>query len=457
MKLLIEIWGNYQAWRRVTYSYNNNSIDSSTTLPLLYTEIKPDKSIIIVADTLIENEIAANPTQYHQDISYSELCKKVHDSTFEFIKTATQNFCPASMYHSVSVLVAPAVGTFRHTQFIGNPNNFFSYIYFFLAKTVIAIAQTNNDDTIEIYVDITHGINYMTMITYRTIKDICTILAHFFNITFVVLNSDPFVGAENINLTINQIEKVKVMPQLVIYKHRDTLPLRISHNLDNCLKADINKMLQDNMKHTIPNFRNLLENTIYPFAGAACNAAPIFMIYFFPDLNILHTTVENIVELFFKYFNIRTTNKLCIQQQVDFTSTFITLLQNWLFAQLLATKYSIAQYNEIKLSLIYSLMNVLKDNQIATSRIYREVEKIKAFDNKMSIPHIYNDYGKINMGENYQPDTNVDTRNFFAHAGFGYTFTQLKKEQNTIYIKPKDQAVDSIKNTLSNSLPQGVV
>lgn len=460
MKLLIEIWGNYYAWKKVTYTYNNTTRESPTTLPLLLKTIEPDKTLIIVADTLLEYEIANNKFSIdgNNENWYFDACDIVKQETYNFIKKSIANNDSVSINNSIHVLVTPGTGTFAHSIYTGNPHNFFSYLYYYMVKTAVALAPDNNE-TVEVYLDITHGINYMTMITYRTIKDICAILRYFFDITFIVLNSDPFVGSENVNLHINVIEKIKLTPQLNIFKYSqdNSKWLKVSKNMDDSQKDSFNKILQEKIKEKLDTIIHNNRTNWYCFASAAYHGLPLYLMYFFPDIQKLTTAADTIVTLFFDHYALYScNNKIIFQQQVDFTPHFISLLQILLFAKYLNGKYSITQQNECNIQSLDKLKKVYEHNSTITSRIHRELDKIK----KASPEVNYADYGFLVMKKEkkeYEPSSNVDERNFFAHAGFGYNNVQLKKEDSTIFIKPKNECVNTIKTILMKTVPTGVL
>lgn len=462
MKLLIEIWGNYNAWKNVTYTYGDKTVNSSTTLPLLLDSIKPDSSIIIVADTLLENEIAYNTVTLDSNDKnfYSTVCSAVERSTKTFIHTSLENFDVKDFVNTISVIVAPAVGTFNHTHFNGNPNNFFSYIYYYLAKTAVTIAQ-NTHESLEIYLDITHGINYMTMMTYRAIKDICSILAYFFNVTFIVLNSDPYVGAENTNLNINKIEKSKINPVFNFFKYPQFDSgkwLKVSPNIDNEKKATVNKNLQEHIKAFSPNTTYI--DQCYCFASAVYNALPLFIVNFYPDIHKLITTIDRIVKVFFDHISMyhnNKNNKLTVQQQVDLTPSFISLVQISLFAQCLANKYNVEKKEECTITTLYDVIDLYSTFKAFKSRINRELIKIEEAIKQYPAPlSTYTVYGYILMGDKYEQTHTVDDRNFFAHAGLTYDNIQIKKFNDTIFIKPKDESVANITNVLLNNIPLGL-
>jgi|GEM_PF-654071 len=471
MKLLIEVWGNYHAWKEVAYTYGNKTIISSTTLPLLLDSIKPDTSIIIVADTLLEEEIAKNKITFdNNNNAYDSICSTVRDRTQQFINRSLANFEVKDFANSISVLVTPAVGTFSHTRFNGNPHNFFSYLYYSLAKTAATIAQKTHEP-LEIYVDITHGINYMTMMTYRAIKDICSVLAYFLDITFIVLNSDPYVGSENKNLNINQIEKTKIKPQFNFFKYPqfdNGRWLKVTHNMPNEKKAQVNATLQEQLKEcfTLTSF----VDQCYCFASAVYNALPLFLVYFLPDIKMLTETIDNFVNIFFDNISIYHDDKLTVQQQADFTPSFVSLLQILLFAQCCKYKYNIEKQDQCNISTLHNLIKLYSSFSAFKSRIYRELSKIGEAIQQSSLPlSTYEDYGKILYEKNkkcetsdteeekkYKPSDTVDERNLFAHAGLTYNNIQIKREGDAIFIKPKKESIDDIKKVLQNNIPTGL-
>lgn len=459
MKLLIEVWGNYHAWKKVTYTYGDKTINSSTTLSLLLDSIKPDKTFVIVADTLLEYEIASNNFTFDTTGSfYKNICTSIINSTNQFISTTLENYNTTNDGSSISILVTPAIGTFANTRFNGNPNNFFSYVYYVMAKTAVTIAQNTKDTSLEIYIDITHGINYMTMMTYRAVKDICSILAYFFDVTFIVLNSDPYVGAENKILHINQIEKAKINPLFNFFKYPrfdNGRWLKVTQNMPNEEKAQVNASLQEQLKE-FSALTPFVEHC-YCFASAVYNALPLFFVYCFPDIKTLTTTIDKIVSAFFDYISLHHNDKHTIQQQADFTPSFVSLLQILLFAQCCKYKYNIEKQDHCNISVLYNIITVYSSFSAFKSRIYRELSKIEEALQQYSLPlSAYEDYGKIRDEKNYKPSNTVDDRNFFAHSGLTYTNIQIKKEGNAIFIKPKNESIGNISAVLQNNIPLGL-
>lgn len=155
--------------------------------------------------------------------SYSDLCKAIEKEINNFIKQTILN----DKLDNIKVIVLSGIGKFQHTTFQGNTNNFFFVLYYNLLKLLLnnkKFLQTiSNGSNIEVYLDITHGINYMTVLTYKALKDIRSLIADFCDIRFIPLNSDPFTSDNDSILTINTIEDIKILPQANILKYHHNI------------------------------------------------------------------------------------------------------------------------------------------------------------------------------------------------------------------------------------------
>ncbi|ASJ15751.1 hypothetical protein A3L04_01025 [Thermococcus chitonophagus] len=52
MKVLISPWGNFRSWSEVEYHFEGKRMKSKSPLPLLHDAIEPDKTMVILPDTL---------------------------------------------------------------------------------------------------------------------------------------------------------------------------------------------------------------------------------------------------------------------------------------------------------------------------------------------------------------------------------------------------------------------
>lgn len=441
MRILFEIWGNFTKWHEVNYLYENENIKSTTTLPLLYKKIQPDFCYVIVSDTLIDNWIDSNNIY----TTYENILNKVNNEAYNFIKekmNSTQN---------IEVLVLPGSGTFEKSQFNGNPLNFYSIVYWKTIKRILDIIEQNSYlEKLEIYLDITHGINYMTMMTYRALKEIFQILAYFYKVKFIVLNSDPKVGSENVDLNINEIEKTNIIPAFNFFYYTQNKFLIPSKNIEDSEKKDIGEKIESKSD----DLKSKMEN-LYTFSGAFMHGLPLCFYLFYEELKIYE--IEKLINLFSQFISIsipEDNKKLSIIQQTVFTGNFLSLLQAFLLSKILAKKYGIEKKENISFNDIKELENIFKNSRAIKQRLNKEIEKIK--DKYNSITQEFKDYGYYAMEkEEYKENNNFDERNFYAHCGFGYNIIQIKKENNDIIIKVKNDLVDRVKNNLLANIQKG--
>lgn len=420
--------------------YNETKIESNTTLPLLLKEICPEKCFIILPDTLIENIVDNN-----SEHSYKEYCGKIEEDVKNFITSAV--VCDEDK-NKCEILILPRVGTFNKTKFIGNPKNFYIFFYNIISKEIFNLNLPSDNNQIEIILDITHGINYMTLMIYSAIKDICDILAYFYSVKFIVLNSDPKVGSTNDELNINEIEKVNINPKLNLYRFNSEKLVIPAKTLTEKDKKEIGK--------NAPNVKGEILSDNYAFAGSILNGLLIFLYHFFPNICNIEKIIGNSISYFYQHIEIKKdkNQKIIISQNVDFTKTLQSLQQILLISKLFQIKYRISKENSLKLSDIEKLKDIYNFYRTIKQRLEKEIKKIK--DNKNILTKEFQDYGVI-ASKDYNPsrDSNFDERNFYAHCGFGYNIIQLKNENDEILIKVKDDFLNQIKENIVKNIQIG--
>ncbi|MGK0690555.1 MAG: CRISPR-associated CARF protein Csx1 [Aquificaceae bacterium] len=429
-KILVAIWGNFSAWKDANYRYKNKIYTSSTTLPLLLDTIKPNYTYIILADTLMD--------KYDNIFTYQEGLARIKNEAEAFIKEKIRSYPTKLKEDNINILILPAVGTFSRSRFVGNPNNFYALVYFELARNILrnlgsklAFISENNKPCLELYLDITHGLNFMTMMTYRAVKDILQIIAYFCNVRLIVLNSDPLVGSGNIDLNINEIEKINVIPAFNFYRYSDTMLLIPSPSGHEGVNALTKRM-----------------DRLYAFCSAFLHGLPVYMYYFYEKPK--EDEIENIVKLFYDHIHIEVNvnGTFEVIQGLNFGESFISLLQGFLLSNLLMVNAK--DDGVVKMDDIERIKGIFKHSRTILQRLERELVKIK----RVRIGSEFKDYG-FYAEANYSPNDNFDGRNFFAHCGFVHNLIELKREGNTIFIKPKQRFIEEIHEALLESLPSG--
>ena len=430
MKILISTWGNPKGWDEVIYCYKGKEKKLKDTSQLIKEKEGIEKTIIVSIDTLSDECIL-----FLSKISYQDI-KNLSQS---FI----QNFCKReSGYNPDKVIISYGVGEFNNSKFIGNSMDFYYSVFKELAFTFIEWLEDSSAQHIDVYLDISHGINFLPVLTYRALKEILQILAYCFDIKFTVLNSDTYIRSiKSEFLNINVIEESKILPKVIPYKI-DKRPIEPYFGLDNEEKKKIGKNLQS------------FDKNILIFLSAFMYALPVFTIKYLPNKNELKKEIEEIVKKFGEGISItnssNSSKKTEIKRNIEFTLTFENLVKAYLISWLL-NKKGICQKDEIELEEIEKIKEIWSKNfPIESNRIDVEIIAIKNLS--CSVPKNWKTYSEI-IGK--REENNIDKRNFFAHAGFEHNIIEIKEENQKIKLRINSKLENIVKNYLEDNLPGG--
>jgi CRISPR-associated protein Csx1 len=188
-RLLIEVWGNPSGWKRTKYKYKGlDEEPHKTTLPRLINDLKPDKVIVFVPDTIVNEE----------STSYEEIVERVGENIRGFIRDLG-----IEAGDRIEVLVQPNIGFYtlnnkeiRGIRAIGSTNNYMLTFALSLSRVLeefMVQLQNSREKRVEVYLDITHGVNYMPVLARAALYHILSSIGIFLNTKLVVLNSDPVV------------------------------------------------------------------------------------------------------------------------------------------------------------------------------------------------------------------------------------------------------------------------
>lgn len=434
MKILIAPWGNPFGWKEVEYVYNGQTEKLKDPLVLIKRIENPDKVIIISVDTLTDDYVYdfKNP-------SYNDIKKCAENLIFNYCQKELKNFIPEK------IIISYGFGEFNHTKFIGNAIDFYYNTFKELTCYFVNLLQQINEK-FEIIFDATHGINYVTILTYRALREILEIFAYVYDVKLKVLNSDPFVGREAKidRLNINVIEKSKILPKISVYRS-DKRPVEpcSSTTLENKSKREIGENIEDFISGISFN----IDETLI-FLGSFLYALPVFILSYMIDSSVLKEKIEKISEEFEKNIRLKNLSKLEIFRNWEFRENFANLVKAYLVSSILE-KIGFKKLSDIPLSKIKDLKNkVYKKFPIESNRIDKELDDIKDLQN---ITQQYEVYNKIKGN----PVLNqIDKRNFFAHAGFEYNTIELKKENEDIYIRIYTGNKNSAEELIKENLPQ---
>jgi CRISPR-associated protein Csx1 len=433
MKILIAPWGNPFGWKEVEYVYNGQTEKLKDPLVLIKKVENPDKVIIISVDTLTDDYVYAfkNP-------SYNDIKKCAENLIFNFCQKELKNFIPDK------IIISNGFGEFNHTKFIGNAIDFYYNTFKELTCYFVNLLQQINEK-FEIIFDATHGINYVTILTYRTLREIFEIFAYVYDVKLKVLNSDPFVGREAKidRLNINVIEKSKILPRISVYRS-DKRPVEpcSSTTLENKSKREIGENIEDFISEISFN----IDETLI-FLGSFLYALPVFILSYMIDSSVLKEKIEKISEKFEKNICLKNLSKLEVFRNWEFRENFANLVKAYLVSSILE-KSGFNKLNDVPLSKIKDLKNVYKNFPIESNRIDKEIGDIKGLGGITQQYEVYNEI-KSNSVSN-----KIDKRNFFAHAGFEYNTIELKKENEEIYIRIYAGNKNFAEELIKENLPQ---
>ncbi|WP_297508183.1 CRISPR-associated CARF protein Csx1, partial [Thermococcus sp.] len=103
-------------------------------------------------------------------------------------------------------LLVPGIGKFEHGTFEGNAMDVYYRALHGLSQVIPV------DGKLEVHFDITHGLNYVTFLVHRALRELLGMRTLTSETLFKAYNSDPFVPKLSSELGINVIEDVKVEP-----------------------------------------------------------------------------------------------------------------------------------------------------------------------------------------------------------------------------------------------------
>ena len=300
MKVLIAPWGNPAGWKETNYVFNNKEIKSSSSLKILQDTISPEETIILASDTLAQ-----------EGICYEEIKRNAKEKVEKYAKEfGVEKF---------KTIILPGIGHFqdkntkKETHFYGNAQDY----YYSLIYKLIQIFLKNKERNIEVHLDITHGVNYMPVLTYRALVELLGNISTLFDVKLCVYNTDP---AQPFNLLekteINIIEDTPIMPIPFRGKASKNELIDIS-NLDKSQKEKINRRLTSFMD------KSITYNTISAFLGSIHNGLPLGIYTFFPDIYKLSAYIEKVYRVFEENIEINNeTKKLVVKRKVSLKENF---------------------------------------------------------------------------------------------------------------------------------------
>ncbi|WP_457741274.1 CRISPR-associated CARF protein Csx1 [Thermococcus sp.] len=397
MKLLAVSWGDFERWKETKYRFDEEVSVGPSTLPILQKVIKPDWTVIVLSDTLGRD--------------FSSL-----DALREDVKGRVMDFLERiGAGREVDVIIAPGIGQFAHGTFRGSAMDAYHHILHSLAQILPP------GEPLDVHFDSTHGLNYITLLTYRALKELLGIAALGNNVAFTAYNSDPFVPKIPHELTINVIEERRAAPAPLA----EPLPEKNGKYLGNrSLPGREYGEVMKGLKRmeTVRKSRGRLNAWI----SSVINGLPLVFASAFPETDELEGAIE---ELEAAYTEAIALSPGRVERRLSLGKGFGVLVKLQFQARVLET----AGLPKDELSL-GELLDI-------SERIFRGSvkESTKKELNNLSKALKLNSSKWIRLAELFEmagktPNRQVDERNFLAHAGLEANLIELKRE-GELYVR----------------------
>jgi len=408
MKFLIATWGNPSNWDETTYVFDGREIKSKTSLKILQEDIEPDKTIIIGLNTLAEN---------------GESYKEVKTNAEEKIREYADEY-GLSNYE---ILIAPGVGKFPNGVFRGNA---LDYYYYIIAKISLKLLET---EKLSIHLDLTHGINYSTILTYKAIKEIIDVFSIFKEVRFRAYNADPSSPKIANKLSINRIEDIIPIATPFAEKLGQERPLE---------PIDLSSEERENLfKNKLRSIREVRKSEISSFIGALYNGLPLALFRFYPERDKLKEIISDVLDTYEKCVEVKRGEKMEVVRKVRFGRDFKVYVFAYVIAALLNNLGLISsRKSEVALDEIENLKeNLFKFDERFEVRIDKDIYDIKKrLKEKETEGWVI--YKKL-LGEAVgEPDK----RNFPAHSGFEKNIIEVKNEKRKLFLRYCEDKIETI-------------
>jgi CRISPR-associated protein Csx1 len=188
-RMAISVWGDPERWREVSYEIDGKIYDNQRNSTHVIGKHFDAAISVFIPISIVDACGMGRPPEDQVKMAYQHVKQYFPSEDFE-------------------IMIAPSVGIFKIGEnvinFKGKLDLFKIFSFYKLFKIFDKI-----DDNLEIYADLTYGINYMTMANYEAIKLAFSLYCALRDKKgkIVAMNSDPFTaGNKPVSIKINVVE-----------------------------------------------------------------------------------------------------------------------------------------------------------------------------------------------------------------------------------------------------------
>ena len=440
MKILVAPWGWPQNYREVPYRIEDKIIPSRTATGALKGMFKPDHTVLIFPESLS----VYNPKTF-QLKNHKEIAEALRSFLIrEFL--VDQKYLPDFNSDRDHVLIAPASGTFVHSarkdetfeeagrlSIKGALSDYFSWVYYQLSNLIFG--WIDGADSVEILLDLSHGLNFMSTLTYSALYEIGSVIEIKLHnkVTLKLYNADPYYENPDymeINLVKDIIPKINLSRRLPSQKYQ---PVKV-----------ISKKYTDtakNLGQAFSKFEKFYKNDCFAFWGAFSQGIPLGVFRFKPSdrFKEILETAEKLFKENIKILYQGEKKFIIISKRLKFTDYFdsTVFLRNLI---LILDKISVSSKNEIPLENLKAISEQLYKNFPAIlDRINYEVDDLPKSKFK-------------ERGSDWEPlgkcGNEIHRRNFLAHAGLSQNAIEYRYFENKWWVRYCKDSIDKITGIL---------
>jgi len=414
-KVLVVPWGNPFGWREITYVYEGVVKENILcTLPILKDKIKPDRIIIIVLDTLANVNFGKEVNEQ----SYAQQNFSSYDEIKEDVTRRVEYFIEKKLgedLEGLELVIAPGVGVFGNIKVEGNMLDYYHYVTYELAKRL-------PNENMTVYLDLTHGINFMPVLTYRALLNLLGLASYIKYVRFRVLNSEPFPYG------VPQEEVCELKLNVRVVEDREVRPKPILSLLND------EKFSRWNA-----------------FISSVANGFPLVFTTFYPKIVKIESEIKRRLQSFYR--NISVDDRFVVRKS-ELDSDFKTLSKLYYLLRVLDSLLRVLNTKlpkkELTLDELKSISETLF-NKLPRIGVIVE-EQIKSLEDKFTTDGKPKSFLR---GVGWKPlaeylssswisgsdatGKSRAIRNFIAHSGFEYNVTMVKGNFGTVLFKYKSK------------------
>jgi len=404
MRILVVSWGDFERWKEIKYRFGNETSVGPSTLPILQKVLRPDWTVVIIPDTLGRNFE-----------SVEALRDDVRNRALDFLEKIGAG-------REVDVVIVPGIGEFSNGTFRGNAMDAYHYLLHRLSE--ILPPRQNLD----VHFDSTHGLNYITLLAYRALKELLGISAITNEVTFTAYNSDPVPKAGK-ELTINVIERATIRPSPLDSK----LPSSKGEYLGN---YSLPGPEYGRVLGSLEELRELVVETprLNAWIASVLYGFPLVFASYYPGQDTIENVLGGILEVYLDSIEVSTQDRR-VERILSLGSGFGTLAK-------LAYQRKVLSMDNLPKG-----EPSIKELRDITERVFRGRirESTKTELHRLATSVKDDTSGWIRYSELLKrmgkiPNPQVDPRNFLAHAGLEANLIEVKRDGD-LYIRYTSEEV----------------